>query len=82
MLSDRATWLSFKNRARLRIAVEGDPRLFNPYGALLVNSARHPHVKRAAGLQFIDWLTSVAGRTAISEFRLSGQQVFFTSAKK
>ena len=82
VLSDRATWLSFKNRTRMRIAVQGDPRLFNPYGVILVNSLRHSHVKRAAGLRFIDWLTSVAGRTAISEFRLAGQQVFFPAGKK
>ena len=77
VLTDRATWLSFKNRAGLRIAVEGDPLLFNPYGAILVNPARHPHVKRADGLAFLDWLMSSAGRGAISEFRLAGQQVFF-----
>jgi len=82
VLSDRATWLSFKNRARMRIAVQGDPRLFNPYGVILVNSDRHPHVKRTAGLRFIDWLTSVAGRTAISDFRLAGQQVFFPAGRK
>ena len=82
VLSDRATWLSFKNRARMLLAVQGDPRLFNPYGVILVNSLRHPHVKRAAGLRFIDWLTSVAGRTAISEFRLAGQQVFFPVGRK
>ena len=82
VLSDRATWLSFKNRARMRIAVQGDPRLFNPYGVILVNSARRPHVKRTAGLRFIDWLTSVAGRTAISKFRLAGQQVFFPAGRK
>ena len=82
VLSDRATWLSFKNRAWLRIAVEGDPQLFNPYGVILVNPARHSHVKRVAGLRFVDWLTSASGRTAISEFRLAGQQVFFPAAKK
>ncbi len=82
VLSDRATWLSFKNRAGLRIVVEGDPRLLNPYGVMLVNPARHPHVKRAAGLQFIEWLTSAAGRAAISGFRLAGQQLFFPVAGK
>ncbi len=82
VLSDRATWLSFKNRAGLGIAVEGDPRMFNPYGVILVNPARHPHVKRAAGLAFIDWLTSSAGRAAISGFHLAGQQVFFPAAGK
>lgn len=82
VLSDRATWLSFKNRAGLRITVEGDPRLFNPYGVMLVNPARHLHVKRAAGLQFINWLTSANGRAAISEFRLAGHQLFFPVAGK
>ena len=82
VLSDRATWLSFKNRAGVSIAVEGDPRLFNPYGVILVNPARHPHVKRVAGLAFIKWLTSSAGRAAISGFRLAGQQVFFPAARK
>jgi len=77
VLTDRATWLSFKNRAGLRIAVEGDPRMFNPYGVILVNPARHPHAKRADGLALMDWLTSSGGRGAISEFRLAGQQVFF-----
>ncbi len=76
-LSDRATWLSFKNRAGLAIAVEGDPRLFNPYGVILVNPARHPHVKRADAMRFIDGLTSPAGRAAIAGFRLAGRQVFF-----
>jgi tungstate transport system substrate-binding protein len=79
VLADRATWLSFKNRAGLRIAVEGDPRLFNPYGVILVNPARHKHIKRDDGLAFMDWLTSAAGRKAISDFRLAGKQVFFPS---
>ena len=82
VLSDRATWLAFKNRAGLRVAVEGDPRLFNPYGVILVNPARHPHVKRADGTRFIDWLTSPDGRAAIAAFRLAGRQVFFPSDRK
>jgi tungstate transport system substrate-binding protein len=77
VLSDRATWLSFKNRAGLAIAVEGDPRLFNPYGVMLVNPARHAHVKRADGMRLIAWLTSAPGRAAIAGFRLAGRQVFF-----
>jgi tungstate transport system substrate-binding protein len=81
VLSDRATWLSFKNRAGLSIAVEGDPRLFNPYGVMLVNPARHGHVKRADGMRFIEWLTSDAGRAAIAGFRLVGRQVFFPSKR-
>ncbi len=77
VLSDRATWLSFKNRAGLAIAVEGDPRLFNPYGVILVNPARHAHVKRDDGMRLIAWLTSAPGRAAIAGFRLAGRQVFF-----
>ncbi len=82
VLSDRATWLSFKNRAGLAIAVEGDPRLFNPYGVILVNPTRHPHIKSADGMRFIEWLTSDAGRAAIAGFRLAGRQVFFPLAAK
>ena len=82
VLSDRATWLSFKNRVGLSIAVEGDPRLFNPYGVILVNPVRHPHIKRADGMRFIEWLTSDAGRAAIAGFRLAGRQVFFPLAAK
>ncbi len=82
VLSDRATWLSFKNRAGLAIAVEGDPRLFNPYGVMLVNPARHAHVKRDDGMRFIAWLTSAPGRAAIAGFRLAGRQVFFPLSGK
>ncbi|MCZ6522950.1 MAG: substrate-binding domain-containing protein [Alphaproteobacteria bacterium] len=82
VLSDRASWLSFKNRAGLAIMVEGDPLLFNPYGVILVNPARHPHVKRQDGMRFIGWLTSAAGRGAIAGFRLAGRQVFFPVAGK
>ena len=63
-LSDRGTWLSFKNRGGLTVAVEGDRRLFNPYGVILVNPERHPHVKRKAAMAFIDWLTSAPGQAA------------------
>ncbi len=80
VLVDRATWLSFRNRDRLAIAVEGDTRLYNPYGVMLVNPARHPHVKRADAMRFIDWLTSEEGRAAIAGFRLGGRQVFFLFA--
>ena len=77
VLADRATWLSFRNRGRLAVAVEGDPRLHNPYGVMLVNPARHPHVKRDEGIAFIRWLTGPEGRAAIASFRLAGRQVFF-----
>ncbi len=79
-LADRATWLSFRNRARLAILVEGDPRMFNPYGIILVNPARHRHIKFRDARVFADWLTSPAGRKAISEFRLAGRQLFFPAA--
>jgi tungstate transport system substrate-binding protein len=81
-LTDRATWLSFRNRGGLEVLVEGDPRLFNPYGVILVNPERHPHVKAAEGQALIDWLTSSAGQGAIGAFRLEGGQVFHPSAGK
>jgi len=80
VLADRATWLSFRNRGRLAIVVEGDPRLHNPYGVMLVNPARHPHVKRRDGIAFIGWLTGPEGRAAIASFRISGRQVFFPAS--
>ncbi len=76
-LSDRATWLAFKNKRRLKLLAAGDKRLFNQYGVILVNPARHAHVKAADGRAFIDWLTSAAGQRAIAEFRIDGTQVFF-----
>ncbi len=76
-LADRGTWLSFRNRADLVILVEGDKRLFNQYGVMLVNPARHPHVKRELGQRFIDWLVSPAGQEAIAAYRIDGQQLFF-----
>jgi tungstate transport system substrate-binding protein len=79
-LSDRATWLSFRNRGRLRILVDGDDRLFNPYGVILVDPKRHPHVRAAAGQRFIDWLISPAGQMAIAGFRIGGEQAFFPVA--
>lgn len=79
-LTDRATWLSFGNRGNLEILVEGDPRLFNQYGVILVNPEKHPHVRAAAGQRFIDWLTGPDGQQAIASFRLDGQQVFFPNA--
>jgi tungstate transport system substrate-binding protein len=80
-LSDRGTWLSFKNKQNIEIAVEGDRRLFNQYGVMLVNPAKHPHVKRALGQKFIDWLTSTAGQQTIAGYRINGAQLFFPDAK-
>ena len=82
VLADRGTWLSFKNRQDLRIVVEGDTRLFNQYGVMLVNPARHPHVKKESGQAFIDWLVSPAGQQAIADYKIGGQQLFFPNAKR
>lgn len=79
-LTDRATWLSFKNRGELEIAVEGDDRLFNQYGVILVNPEKHAHVKKADGQAFIDWLVSPEGQKAIAEFKIGGEQLFFPNA--
>ena len=82
VLADRGTWLSFKNRGELVIVVEGDRRLFNPYGVILVNPARHSHIKTELGQQFIDWLVSVDGQSAIEAYRIDGQQLFFANARR
>jgi tungstate transport system substrate-binding protein len=82
LIADRGTWLTFKNRQSLRILVEGDQQLFNQYGVILVNPAKHPHVKRAEGQAFIDWLLSPTGQAAIARFQVAGQPLFFPSAKK
>jgi len=79
-LSDRGTWLSFKNRGDLVIAVEGDKRLFNQYGVILVNPAKHPHVKKEMGQAFIDWLVSDEGQKAIARYKINGEQLFFPNA--
>jgi len=81
-LTDRGTWLSFKNRGDLVIAVEGDQRLFNQYGVMLVNPAKHPHVKKAEGQAFVDWVISPEGQKAIAEYKINGEQLFFPNAKK
>ena len=81
ILADRGTWLSFKNRGELAILVEGDSRLFNQYGVILVNPAKHPHVKKEDGQRFIDWLISNAGQKAIAEYKIDGEQLFFPNAK-
>jgi len=80
VLADRGTWLSFKNRGDLEIVVEGDKRLFNQYGVILVNPAKHPHVKAALGQQFVDWLISAEGQKAIADYKINGDQLFFANA--
>jgi len=80
VLSDRGTWISFKNRGELTIVVQGDKRLFNQYGVMLVNPAKHPHVKRELGQAFIDWLVSTAGQKAIADYKIEGKQLFFPDA--
>ncbi len=82
LLADRGTWLSFKNRQDLVIVVEGDQRLFNQYGVILVNSAKHPHVKADLGQQFVDWVVSADGQKTIADYKIDGQQLFFPNAKK
>jgi tungstate transport system substrate-binding protein len=81
-LADRGTWLSFKNRQDLVIVLAGDKRLFNPYGVMLVNPVKHPHVKNAAGIKFIDWITSVEGQGTIAAYKIDGQQLFFPDAAR
>ena len=80
-LADRGTWLNFKNRGDLVILVEGDKRLFNQYGVMLVNPAKHAHVKKEAGQKFIDWVVSPAGQAAIAAYKINGEQLFFPNAK-
>ncbi|MEY4285360.1 MAG: hypothetical protein RL111_2035 [Pseudomonadota bacterium] len=82
VLSDRGTWLNFRNRGQLRILVEGDERLFNPYSVMAVNPARHPHVQQALAQRFIDWVTSPVGQAAIAGYRVSGEQAFFPNARR
>jgi tungstate transport system substrate-binding protein len=77
VLADRGTWLSFKNRGDLAILVEGDKRLFNQYGVILVNPAKHPHVKTELGQAFINWLISPEGQQAIADYKINGEQLFF-----
>ena len=81
LLSDRGTWLSFRNRRMLAILVEGDSRLFNQYGVMVVNPAKHPNVKAADGQAFVDWLISPEGQSTIAEYKMDGQQLFFADAK-
>jgi tungstate transport system substrate-binding protein len=80
ILSDRGTWLSFKNRGDLEIVVEGDKRLFNQYGVMLVNPQKHPNVKADLGQKFIDWLVSPRGQSVIASYKIDGRQLFFPNA--
>jgi tungstate transport system substrate-binding protein len=80
VLSDRGTWLAFQNRGDLTVLVEGDERLFNQYGVMLVNPAKHPEVKKEAGQRFIDWLVSPEGQNAIAGYKINGQQLFYPNA--
>ncbi|QTD44533.1 substrate-binding domain-containing protein [Ottowia testudinis] len=79
-LADRGTWLNFRNRAGLAILVEGDQRLFNQYGVMVVNPAKHPQVKQAEAQKFVDWVTSPAGQSAIAAYKIGGEQLFFPNA--
>jgi tungstate transport system substrate-binding protein len=80
VLADRGTWLSFKNRGELDIAVEGDKRLFNQYGVMLVNPEKHPSVRKDLGQQLIDWLVSSEGQKAIADYKINGEQLFYPNA--
>jgi tungstate transport system substrate-binding protein len=82
VLSDRGTWISFRNRGDLDIVVEGDKRLFNQYGVMLVNPDKFPHVKKEAGQAFVDWLISPEGQAAIAGYKIDGQQLFFPDADR
>jgi tungstate transport system substrate-binding protein len=82
VLADRGTWLNFKNRADLAVLVEGDKRLFNQYGVMLVSAAKHPQVKTAEGQKFVDWVTSAPGQTSIANYKIGGEQLFFPNAAK
>ncbi|MCG8509293.1 MAG: substrate-binding domain-containing protein, partial [Rhodospirillales bacterium] len=81
VLADRGTWLSFKNPGNLEVSVEGDPRLFNQYGIILVNPKKHTHVKAELGQTFIDWVLSREGQSAIGAFKINGEQLFKPNAK-
>jgi tungstate transport system substrate-binding protein len=81
VLADRGTWLSFKNRKQLAVLVEGDAKLFNQYGVMVVSPAKHPHVKAKEAQAFVDWVISPAGQAAINSYKIQGQQLFFGNAK-
>ena len=81
-LTDRGTWLAFKNRGDLAVLVQGDTKLFNQYGVMVVNPAKHPHVKQADAQKFVDWVTSAPGQATISSYKIGGEQLFFANAVK
>ncbi|MEI8324704.1 MAG: substrate-binding domain-containing protein [Betaproteobacteria bacterium] len=81
VLADRGTWLNFKNRAKLTVLVEGDGRLFNQYGVMVVNPVRHAHVNAADAQKFVDWVVSPAGQGAIASYKIGGEQLFFPNAR-
>ena len=81
LLADRGTWLAFKNRGEMAVLVEGDKRLFNQYGVIVVNPAKHPHVKTALAQRFADWVVSAEGQQAIAAYRIGGERLFFPNAK-
>ena len=81
-LTDRGTWLNFKNRGDMVVLVEGDQRLFNQYGVMLVSAAKHPQVKTAEGQKFVDWVVGPAGQAAIASYKIGGEQLFFPNAAK
>ncbi len=80
-LTDRGTWLNFKNRGELAVLVQGDQRLFNQYGVMVVNPARHAHVKADLAQAFVDWVVSPAGQAAIAGYKIGGEQLFFPNAR-
>jgi tungstate transport system substrate-binding protein len=80
VLADRGTWLSFKNRADLAVLVEGDQRLFNQYGVMVVNPARHPHVQAVKAQKFVDWVVSAAGQARIADYKIGGEALFYPNA--
>ncbi len=82
VLADRGTWLSFKNPGPLKVLVEGDKRLFNQYGVIVVNPAKHPHVKKELAQAFSDWVVSPAGQASIADYKINGQQLFFPNARE
>ena len=82
VLTDRGTWLNFKNRADLKVSVEGDAKLFNQYGVMVVNPAKHAHVKQADAQKFVDWIVSSNGQAAIAAYKIGGESVFFPNAGK
>jgi tungstate transport system substrate-binding protein len=82
VLTDRGTWLNFKNRGDLAVLVEGDTRLYNQYGVMVVNPAKYPHLKAAEAQKFVDWVTSPAGQSTIAAYKIGGEQLFFPNAVK